>query len=102
MTDKTFEDTVLRVAEPVLIDFGAEWCGPCRALAPVVEELAREYAGRLRVVGVDVGDAVATAQRFGVISIPALIFFKGGKEVRRLQGRQSKATIARAIRDTLG
>lgn len=100
-TDLTFGELVLGAGEPVLVEFGAAWCAPCRALEPLVADLAREYAGVLRAVSVDIGEAPTTAQRFGVMSIPTLVFFRDGKEVRRLQGLQPRAKIVRVIQELL-
>lgn len=92
-----FEEEVLRAAGPVLVDFSAAWCAPCRALAPALEELARELAGRARVVTVDVDASPDLARRWGVSSIPCLVVFRGGREVRRMVGFAPKARIADAL-----
>jgi thioredoxin len=95
--DRGFERAVLQAEVPVLVDFWAPWCGPCRMVSPVVEQLAGEYAGRLRTVKVNVDDSPATAQRYGIQSIPTLAIFRQGKEVSRLIGVRPKAELARAI-----
>jgi thioredoxin 1 len=97
VTDGGFDQTVLRSERPVLVDFWAEWCGPCRALAPIVETVARRYAGRADVVKVNVDDNPALARRYAVRGIPTLILFKEGSERERLVGVNGTETIARMI-----
>src|SRR5437764_1389835 len=100
--DQGFEKTVLQAQEPVLVDFWAPWCGPCHRVTPVVEELAGEYEGRLRAVKVNVDDSPDVASRYGIMSIPALVFFKDGQEVGRVVGAVPKARPAGAIEQILG
>jgi len=95
--DGSFEQEVLRSDIPVLIDFWAPWCGPCKAIAPVVEELAGEYQGRLKVVKLNVDDNPQTPSRFGVRGIPNLILFKGGEVADQIVGAVPKAHLIRAI-----
>ena len=96
-TDDNFQTEVKTNDAPVLVDFGAEWCGPCRALAPIVEELAGEYEGRLKVGTVDIDKAQGTAREFGIMSFPTIIFFKGGEVVDKITGLQPKADLRKRI-----
>ncbi len=96
-----FEQEVLRAMEPVLVDFYATWCGPCRALAPTLDELAGDLAGRARVLKLDVDEAPELARRYGISSIPCLVVFKGGREVGRLVGAVPKRRIAGALETAL-
>lgn len=86
VTDQNFDTEVLQSGVPVLVDFWAAWCGPCRAIAPAVEEIAKEYAGKLKVVKVDVDENGEIAARYAITSIPTLMVFKGGRMVERLLG----------------
>ena len=86
---------------PVLVDAWAPWCAPCRTIAPVIDELARETAGRVRMAKLNVDENPATASRFGVRSIPTLLVFDGGREVDRLVGVQPKAEILRRLREVM-
>ena len=97
LTDETFANTVATSAEPLLVDFWAPWCGPCRMVAPVLESLAQEYAGRVRIAKVNVDDNPRTAASFRVSSIPTLILFKGGQVVDSIMGAQPKASIQSVI-----
>ncbi len=101
VTDATFAAAVGRSPLPVLLDAWASWCAPCRALAPIVDELAREMAGRVRVAKLDVDQNPATAARFGLRSIPTLLVLRDGREVDRIVGVQPKTEIVRRLRAAL-
>jgi thioredoxin 2 len=101
VTDDTFAQEVERSPLPVLVDMWAPWCGPCRSVTPIVEDLARDFAGRLRVAKVNVDDNPNTANRFRIQSIPALLVFKNGQEVDRIIGAQPKSEILRRVQRTL-
>jgi thioredoxin 2 len=97
VTDSTFAAAVERSALPVLVDAWAPWCGPCKLIAPAIDELASELAGRVRVVKLNIDDNPATAARFDIRSIPTLLVLRDGREVDRLVGVQPKAEIARRL-----
>jgi thioredoxin 1 len=93
VTDATFDKEVLQATEPTLVDFWAAWCGPCRMIAPAVEEIADEHDGKLRVAKMDVDGNPQTPQNYGIRGIPTLILFKDGAEVHRIVGARPKAAI---------
>jgi thioredoxin 1 len=95
--DSTFEEEVLKSNVPVLVDFWATWCGPCKAIAPTVDELAREYKGKVKVAKLDVDHNQQVAQKFGIRSIPTLLLFKDGRVVDSMIGVVSKAKLVDAF-----
>lgn len=97
VTDANFEQQVLKSNLPVLVDFWATWCGPCRMIAPVIEELAGEYAGKAVIAKLDVDANQETAARYGISSIPTLLVFKNGQVVDKVVGATSKKTLAARI-----
>jgi thioredoxin 1 len=97
LTDSTFDEEVKGTAELMLVDFWAEWCGPCKMIAPTLEELSRDYAGRLRIAKLNVDDSPEVARRFEVMSIPTLILFKDGEPVQRLIGAKGKGQLVQEI-----
>jgi len=97
VTDQTFEQEVLQSSLPVLVDFWAVWCGPCRMVAPVVEQIAKEYQGKLKVCKVDVDESRQSAVNLGISSIPTLYLFKNGKPVDNIIGAVPKTVIAQMI-----
>jgi thioredoxin 1 len=96
-TDATFEDDVLNSQQPVLIDFWAVWCGPCRMVAPVIEDLADEYAGKVKVGKLDVDNNPQVAMRYAVRSIPTILLFKNGEVVDTVVGAVPKANLQKVI-----
>jgi thioredoxin 1 len=97
VTDDTFEQDVRRSGEPVLVDFWAEWCGPCRAVAPTLDALALEYKGRLKIAKLNVDDNPDTPRELGIRAIPTLILFHGGEVKTTLVGAQSRSQLVNAI-----
>ena len=101
LTDANFKSEVLQSKTPVLVDFWAEWCGPCRMIGPIVDELAKEYTGKIKVGKVNVDEAQSLAVRFNVMSIPTLIFFKNGEAVDQIIGAMPKEELAEKINENL-
>ena len=97
LTEATFQNDVVTAQKPVLVDFWATWCGPCRALGPVVEEIGEEMADKIDVYKCNVDDEGGLAQRFGIMSIPTLILFKGGEPVHTMVGARPKADLVAEI-----
>jgi thioredoxin 1 len=96
-SDATFSQDVLQSAQPVLVDFWAPWCGPCRMIAPVIEQLAAENAGTVKIGKLNIDDSPGAAQSYGVSSIPTLMIFKGGEVVERFVGVQPKTRLQEAL-----
>ncbi len=101
INDQTFQAEVLNSATPVLVDFWAPWCGPCRMVGPVVEELATEMAGKVKFTKVNVDESQAFAGQYGIMSIPALLLFKGGKVVQQHVGALPKAALKSLLEKAL-
>jgi thioredoxin 1 len=101
VTDDSFVDDVLKAELPTLVDFWAEWCGPCKMIAPIVEALAEEYTDQLKVVKMDVDSNMVTPSQLGIMGIPTLILFKDGEEVTRLVGYRPQNAIEEAIKPYL-
>lgn len=101
LKDSTFEQEVLKSETPVLVDFWAVWCGPCKAIAPVVEDLAKKYKGKLKVAKMDVDENQVVAQQYGIRSIPTLLFFKGGRVVDTVMGND-KTKLEEGARKVAG
>jgi thioredoxin 1 len=96
-TDANFEQEVLKSSQPVLVDFWAPWCGPCRMIAPIVAEISNEYAGKLKVGKLNTDDNQGVAARYGVMSIPTVMIFKNGEMVARIVGAQPKQALTGKI-----
>ena len=102
VTDAAFEKVVLKSALPVVVDFWAPWCGPCRAVAPVVDELAKEYKGKVEFAKLNVDEAPFIASKYSIMSIPTLMIFKEGKPVENVIGFKPKAQLQKLLDKTLG
>jgi thioredoxin 1 len=102
VTDADFQQTVLQSDKPVVVDFWAPWCGPCRAIAPILDKLAGEYEGKLTIAKVNTDEEIQHASQLGIQGIPTLIIFKGGKEVSRLVGSRPEAQYRAEFDKVLG
>lgn len=101
INDANFETEVLKANVPVLVDFWAEWCGPCRMMTPVVEAVAQKFGATAKLVKLNVDDNPSITQRFGIKGIPTMIVFKGGKEAERIVGATNEGAIARIIEEQI-
>ena len=99
VTDASFETDVLKSDKPVVVDYWAEWCGPCRMVAPVLEEIASEYSDKIDVVKLNVDDNPTVTQRYGIMNIPTLSVFKDGQVVKEIVGAKPKAALLRELAD---
>jgi thioredoxin 1 len=97
LTDDTFDEEIAGATEPLLVDLWAEWCGPCKMISPILEEIANEHAGKIRICKVNVDDNLAIARRFEVLSIPTLILFKDGQMQLRLVGAKGKNQLVQEL-----
>jgi len=102
VTDNTFEEEILKSDLPALVDFWASWCAPCRMVSPIIEELAEEYKGRLKVAKLNVDDNINTPAQYGVRGIPALLLFKNGELIDQIIGAESKTKLVQFIEKVLG
>jgi thioredoxin 1 len=101
VTDETFEESVIKAEQPVLVDFWAVWCGPCKMIGPVLDEIAVEYEGKLVVAKLDVDTSPLAPGQYGVMSIPTLILFKGGRPVERIMGFRPKEKLLPVLKPHL-
>ena len=101
VTDSSFESDVLKSSKPVLVDYWAEWCGPCRQVAPVLEEIAKEYASKIDIVKLNVDENPEVVRTYGIMNIPTLTVFKDGQVVKEIVGAKPKSALLRELEDFL-
>jgi thioredoxin 1 len=101
-TDANFQTEVLQSDKPVVVDFSATWCGPCRQLTPIIDDLAKEYSGKVKVGKVDIDQSQDVASRYGIMSVPTVLFFKGGKMVDTMVGLSAKGVYKSKIDGLVG
>ncbi len=101
VSDATFDAEVIQSETPVLVDFWAPWCGPCKAIAPVLEEISKEFQGRLKIAKCNVDENPSTPSNYGIRAIPTLIFFKGGEKVEQIVGMVDKSKLEQTINNNL-
>jgi len=101
VTDKTFADEVLLSEKPVLVDFWADWCGPCKAVAPMLEALAAEHADKVTIAKVEADANPESSKKYGIQSLPTMVLFQGGREVKRIVGARGKAALLRDLEGVL-
>jgi thioredoxin 1 len=101
VTDSSFESDVLKSSKPVLVDYWAEWCGPCRQVAPVLEEIAKEYASKIEIVKLNVDENPEVVRTYGIMNIPTLTVFKDGQVVKEIVGAKPKSALLRELEDFL-
>ena len=102
VTAANFNEVVLKSTTPVLVDFWAEWCGPCRAVAPILEEISNEYAGKLKIVKLNTDEEGSVAMKYGISSIPTMNLFVGGEVVKSIVGARPKPAIVRELSEYIG
>jgi thioredoxin 1 len=102
LTDDTFDEEVMGSDRPVLVDFWAEWCGPCKMLSPVIEDIAAEHGNKVRFAKLNVDEELAVTQRYGVMSMPTLMVFRDGEPVKRLVGARGKSVLLEELSEFLG